>query len=205
MANSNYTYIKLAFLVHANLMCSRTQYGEAAATAARNQARAEAAVKPLDASTLAAQFEMERAGAKVGTELAAIGLTAFWSKEDAPGDQAYRFRLQPLDRFSMPGTPVSLRFENTAEVAALTPTPELAAVLAHNTNWGLSVTYVPVGASDDRLKGGPTVVGHIISVDTVDGSAPRRRILSVRIPTIAAIDSDRNQPPVPIEASRAFR
>jgi hypothetical protein len=27
----------------------------------------------------------------------------------------------------------------------------------------------------------------------------------LRIPTIAAIDSDRNQPPVPIEASRAFR
>jgi len=26
----------------------------------------------------------------------------------------------------------------------------------------------------------------------------------VRIPTIAAIDSDRNQPPVPIEASRGF-
>ncbi len=28
---------------------------------------------------------------------------------------------------------------------------------------------------------------------------------NVRILTIAAIDSDRNQPPVPIEASRAFR
>jgi hypothetical protein len=27
----------------------------------------------------------------------------------------------------------------------------------------------------------------------------------VRIPTISAIDSDRNQPPVPIEASRGFR
>jgi len=28
---------------------------------------------------------------------------------------------------------------------------------------------------------------------------------SLRIPTIAAINSDRNQPPVPIEASRVFR
>jgi hypothetical protein len=28
---------------------------------------------------------------------------------------------------------------------------------------------------------------------------------SLRIPTIAAIDSDRNQPSVPNEASRAFR
>jgi hypothetical protein len=28
---------------------------------------------------------------------------------------------------------------------------------------------------------------------------------ALRIPTIAAIDSDRNQPPFPIEASRVFR
>jgi hypothetical protein len=27
----------------------------------------------------------------------------------------------------------------------------------------------------------------------------------VRIPTISAIDSDRNQPPIPSEASRGFR
>ena len=31
------------------------------------------------------------------------------------------------------------------------------------------------------------------------------RAVELRIPTIAAIDSDRNQPPVPIEASRGFR
>jgi transposase len=28
---------------------------------------------------------------------------------------------------------------------------------------------------------------------------------SLRIPTMSAIDSDRNQPPIPIEASRGFR
>jgi hypothetical protein len=30
-------------------------------------------------------------------------------------------------------------------------------------------------------------------------------IVTLRIPTKSAIDSDRNQPPVPIEASQAFR
>ena len=42
-----------------------------------------------------------------------------------------------------------------------------------------------------------------------EGITPARwlaaRGYTVRIPTIAAIDSDRNQPPIPSEASRAFR
>ena len=33
----------------------------------------------------------------------------------------------------------------------------------------------------------------------------RKVMIVVRIPTIAAIDSDRSQPSVPNEASRAFR
>ena len=41
--------------------------------------------------------------------------------------------------------------------------------------------------------------------ESLDRGFDHLRRFQVRIPTIAAIDSDRNQPPVPIEASRAFR
>ena len=165
---------------------AKRQAGNDAAAEARRRVRAEAAVKPLDAATLVAQFEMERAGPKVGPEPSAIGLSTYWSRGDAPGDQSYRFRLKPTDAFTVGGAGVAVRFDNTAEVAELAPTPDMAAIVAGNVNWGVSVTYVPVGASDDRQKGGRTVVGHILSVDTVDGSKPGRHVLSVRTASAAA-------------------
>ena len=45
----------------------------------------------------------------------------------------------------------------------------------------------------------------IIDVEMAGGLMKVRGDAIVRIPTIAAIDSDRNQPPVPIEASHLFR
>ena len=163
--------------------------GEAAAAASREQARVEALAKPLDAAALQAQFDMERAAAKVGLQPFRIGVNASWSKVDGV---TYSFPLKPSDMFSMGGG-VSLRFDNAAEAAALAPTPELAALLSKTTPSGISLTYVPVGASDDPLKGGPIVVGHVSSVETEDRSTGARRILAVRTASAPApwkADSD---------------
>jgi len=50
-------------------------------------------------------------------------------------------------------------------------------------------------------RGSPRGHGGVLLAES---GAVRSGTTCVRIPTIAAIDSDRNQPPVPIEASRGF-
>lgn len=157
---------------------AKRQSGETAAAQVRHQAQVEAAVKPLDAATLAAQFKSEMAGAKVGDQSARIQLNTSWTLQGAPGAQKYRFDLKPTDAFDLGGV-ASLRFENAAEVAALAPTPELRAVLEKARPQAVFVTYVPVGASDDMLKGGATVMGHVLSVDALDLSTGSRRLFSV--------------------------
>lgn len=157
----------------------KRQAGEAAAAQARERARAEASVKQLDGPALAAQFEMERLGPKVGTDPYRIGLSVAWSKPVAPGSAPYVLALKPTDTFSL-GYGVGLRFENAAEASALVPTPELKFALDAHGGQDVSVVYVPVGASDDDLKGGRVVVGHVLSVDMVDRATVDRKLYSVR-------------------------
>ncbi len=170
----------------------KRQAGEASATRAKEQARADADVKRLDGPALRVQFDMERAGPKVGTDPYRIGVPLTWSKQAAATGVGYVFALKPSDTFSM-GFGVALRFDNTAEVAALTPTAELKGALDLHGGQPASVTYVPVGASDDDLKGGRIVVGHVLSVDMLDRASQEPTLLSVRTtstPTPWKMDSD---------------
>ncbi len=86
-----------------------------------------------------------------------------------------------------------------AQVGLLSP----RALLPHGT-WVSGSRGVGRPGQDLALlrEGGATVV-HCPIVSARGGRA-LDSFGSLRIPTIAAIDSDRNQPPVPIEASRAF-
>lgn len=149
---------------------AKRQAGQALAAEVKEQARVEASVKRLDGAALSAQFDMERADPKVGSEPYRVGMQTTWSKQAAPDDR-WAFALKPSDAFSM-GTGVSLRFDNAAEVSAAAP-PAAMREAFHKFNVGrVSLTYVPVGASDDPLKGGRFVMGHVLSIETeafVDG------------------------------------
>lgn len=152
--------------------------GEVAAARVKEQARAEASVTQLDGPALKAQFEMERSGPKVGSKPYRIGMPLSWSRQTVSDRASYVFALKPSDNFSM-GSGVGLRFDNAAEVAALAPTAELTTALDAHGGQTASVTYVPVGASDDSLKGGRIVVGHVLSVDMIDRFSVDRKLHSV--------------------------
>ena len=156
---------------------AKRQAGETAAARAKEQARVEASVKRLDGAALQAQFDMEIAGAKVGAEPFRIGVPTSWSKRAAPAD-AWGFPLKPSDAFSM-GSGVSLHFDNADEVSAATPTPEMRQALDRLSVGQVSLVYVPVGASDDPLKGGRFVMGHVLSIETEDRFTGVRRVSSV--------------------------
>ena len=97
-----------------------------------------------------------------------------------------------------------------AAALALGLRPGMVATQAHALVPGL-VTHDADPAADngalDRLA--LWALRHyapVVAADPPDGIAiDATGAARLRIPTIAAIDSDRNQPPVPIEASRRFR
>lgn len=150
--------------------------GNALAAELREQARAETAVKLIDLSVLQAQFDMERAGAKVGPEPFRLEAGMFWTQRDGrPGE--YTFPVHPSTMFGISGG-VPLRFDNADEVAALAPTPDLAAALGRHAALESWLVYVPVGASDDPFKGGRFLVGHVLALNTVDLSAAEHRVVS---------------------------
>jgi hypothetical protein len=64
--------------------------------------------------------------------------------------------------------------------------------------------YSEVGQGTTMCIYLPRYYGRAEEPDTAAELAKAPRA-GVRIPTMSAIDSDRNQPPVPIEASRVFR
>lgn len=149
---------------------AKRQAGQALADRAKEQAkeeaRVEASAKRLDGAALAAQFDMERAETKFGSEPYRIGMQTNWSKQTAPADR-WAFILKPSDAFSM-GTGVSLRFDNAAEVSAAAATAAMREAFDKFHFGQVSLTYVPVGASDDPLRGGRFVMGHVVSIETED-------------------------------------
>ena len=154
------------------------RHGEEVAAAAA----VESAAKPLDGVAVKAQFEMERAQPTVGPQAYRVGLPMTWTRQTGPDGPTYTFPLKASDVFQ-PGSGISLRFDNAAEVAALAPTLEVEAAVEKGLQ-PVTVTYVPVGASDDALKGGRTVVGHVLSVEVEDRSTGVRKILPVRTTSV---------------------
>ena len=157
--------------------------GEAASREARERARAEAMVKRLDGPAMTAQFDMERAGPVVGPDLYRIRMQVQWTRQDGPNGPEFRLPLAPTP-YQL-GLGVMLRFDNAAEVAALAPDARLQPLLQQNPIRSVSLTYVPVGATDDPFRGGRVVVGHVVSVDT-DASDGVGGFVSVR-PTSAPV------------------
>ena len=158
--------------------------GEEAAARHGEEVAIEGAAKPLDGPAVEELFEMERAQPKVGTQPYRVGLPVAWARQASPNGQTYALPLKPSDVFR-PASGISLRFDNAAEVAALAPTPEIVAAVEKGFQ-PVSVTFVPVGASDDALKGGRTVVGHVLSVEVEDRSTGVRKIFQVRTTSVPA-------------------
>jgi hypothetical protein len=156
---------------------AKRQAGQALAAEAKEQARVEASVKPLDGTALRAQFDMERAGARVGPEPYRVGMQTTWSKRAAPPD-VWSFALRPTDAFSM-GNGVSLHFDNAAEVSATPPPAQMKQAFDKFQVGRVSLIYVPVGASDDPLKGGQFVMGHVLAIETQDWVDGVRRVSTV--------------------------
>ncbi len=158
--------------------------GEEAAARHGEEVAIEAAAKPLDGAAIQALFEMERAQPTVGTQPYRVGLPMTWTRQAGPNGPTFALPLKPSDVFR-PASGISLRFDNSAEVATLAPTPEIVAAVEKGFQ-PVSVTFVPVGASDDALKGGRTVVGHVLSVEVEDRSTGVRKIFQVRTTSVPA-------------------
>ena len=149
--------------------------GDAEAALMREDAQREASAKLVTNATLAEQLKAELAGAHVGTEPTRVRVGLSWDRRDGVPGQ-YTFALLPSTRLRV--TDTSLRFDNTAEVAALSPNSALLPVLAGPGTEETYITYVPVGAFDDPLKEERTVVGHVLSVDNVAVVNGVRRFVS---------------------------
>ena len=163
---------------------AKRRAGEEAAARHGEEVAIETAAKPLDGSAVEALFEMERAQPTVGTQAYRVGLPVTWTRQAGPNGPTYAVPLKPSDVFR-PASGISLRFDNSAEVAALAPTPEIVAAVEKGFQ-PVSVTFVPVGASDDALKGGRTVMGHVLSVEVEDRSTGVRKISQVRTTSVPA-------------------
>ncbi len=163
---------------------AKRRVGEEAAARHGEEVAVEAAAKPLDGPAVEGLFEMERAQPTVGTQPYRVGLPVTWTRQAGPNGPTYAVPLKQSDVFR-PASGISLRFDNAAEVAALAPTPEIVAAVEKGFQ-PVSVTFVPVGASDDASKGRRTVVGHVLSVEVEDRSTGVRKVSQVRTTSVPA-------------------
>ena len=167
------------------------------AIARRNEEAAAAAVPEFNAALLVAQFAdtLKRGFDTKQTPSRLVINNTISTTANPDNSRTFGLQLDPRSVFRPSGMAVGLglEFDNIAEVTSLNLPAALAEILAKGyQSQQISLLYIPVGASNDKLKAGELLTGHIVSVDVLLPSLDGKRFsVPISVAKAASDTTDR--------------